>query len=311
MRRPGWIPGRIFHCPAGVGAEYIRRVPYLLMQRRLEIPDEQALRRAFRGVGGMAPSDAPHVARDAFGVLLKQLELDDAHALHHALAREGVETEVVDAVEVGELPAAKRVRRVDIQELGLAICDPYDRELVIPWDSLRVVSGGLVLTPEQRRPTGSRGSGSGSGGFGEDGSDTWWEPDLADLGEMILGPGIIPSSMLSGTKPAKSTVTGARERQVWAWTADVVLAGGSMRFVFSPDRLLAWPGAGPVTQNPESRFLELLRAVAERAGQAALNRVAFALREGETETISYPSRNAYQEELLWILWRLRQAGRLS
>jgi hypothetical protein len=287
------------------------------MQRRLEIPDEEALRRAFRGVGGMAPANAPHVARDAFGVLLKQLEYDSAQILQHALAREGVETELVDEAQLGELPAAKRVRRVDIQEMGLAICDPYDRELLIPWESLRVVSGGLVLTPEQRRPAGNGGSASGSsdgglgGGFGDDASDTWWEPDLADLGEMILGPGILPNSMLSGMKPDKGTAQVARKRQVWAWTADVILAGGSMRFVFSPDRLLAWPGTVPVTRNPETRFLELLRAVAERAGQAALNRVAFALRDGETETISYPSRNAYQEELLWILWRLRQAGRLS
>lgn len=302
--RTPFEPRRDFPLPTSGPGEYIRRVPYALMQRRLEIPDEEALRRAFRGIGGMAPSDASHVARDAFGVLLRQLDFDAAQALQHSLAQQGVATDVVDEAELGELPAAKRVRRMGIQESGLAVCDPYDRELVIPWESLRVVSGGLVRTTELRRPSGGGGLGGGGGAAG-------WEPDLADWGAMIVGPGIIPVSMRPGMMSGTGSVQGARERQVWAWTADVILAGGSMRFVFSPDRLLAWPGAAPAEGDPESRFLELLRAVAERAGQAVMNRVAFALREGEIETISYPTRNAYQEELLWILWRLRQTGRLG
>ncbi len=288
-----WVWSRRELLPSSREVRY--SMPFALLQSRLEIPDVDALKRAFKGVGDMAPSDAPHVAADAFGILLKQLTLENALALQASLGREGIATEVVDHAELGELPEAKRVRRIAARDEGLVVCDPLDRELVLPWESFRIVSCGLVLETEIRRNPAPSGALSAM---------TDWEPNLSDLVNGRFGVG----SMGTGSG---SALVSSSERQSWKWTADLILSGGSMRFVFSPDRLFHLDRERQNPRNAEVDFLELVRAVGSRSTRAVLNRVAYALREGEAETLSYPSRNAYQEELIWLVWRLRHAGRLG
>ncbi len=273
-------------------------MPYALLQRRLEIPDLERLRRAFRGVGGMSPADAPHVARDAFGILVKQLEPEDALALQAALRREGVETDVVDHAALPELPAPKWFRRVAARESGFVGCDPYDRELTLPWDRIAVVAGGRVQNTEFTRPR------SPATDFRE--VELPWA-----VGSFLDHPGLHAKLCLGSSLGMMQTSTSAstQERQVWRWTADLFLAGGAARFSLRADQIHFLDSRPQGEAERLSAFLELLRTIATHSRQALLNRVAFSLREGQTDTIAYPSRNAYQEELLWLLWRLKRVDR--
>lgn len=245
----------------------------------------------------MSPADAGPVARDAFGILVKQLESEEALALQAALWREGVETDVVDQAVLPSLPASRWFRRVAARESGFVGCDPYDRELILPWDSLALVSAGLVQSTELIRPASPARDSHGPG-------LSW------DLGALLDYPGFHAGLHLGGSPGLRQAHTPAtpRERSVWRWTADLFLAGGTARFSVRADQVHFLDGRPPGETDRLTAFLELLRVVATRARRAVLNRVAFALREGQTDTIAYPSRNAYQEELVWLLWRLKQAG---
>ncbi|MBN9694102.1 MAG: hypothetical protein J0M24_28005 [Verrucomicrobia bacterium] len=277
-------------------------MPYALMQSRLEIPDREALRRAFRCGAGLTPMDAPHVARDAFGILLKNLTHEDAVTLYQALAREGIETELVDQADLPPLPDWKWVRRVGLRETGLVICDPLGRELEIPWENLALISAGLVWDSEfvkTSRPA------SGGADLEDDFSGLFAARALnafggvGPLGMPLRGPGIPLSSI-----PETTT----QERQVWRWGADLFLKNVPLRFILRPDPLEIIQPEPITIADPTIRFLELIRSLSQHTPMALTNRVVYALREGHSDTLRYPSRNAYQEEMIWILWRLRQAG---
>jgi hypothetical protein len=63
-----------------------------------------------------------------------------------------------------------------------------------------------------------------------------------------------------------------------------------------------------LTHDPAANFTLLVQDLAKYAPHAQLNRGAHHLREGVAEALRYPSKNAFFEEITWLLWRLRQAG---
>ena len=68
---------------------------FAILQRSLEVPDVEKLKRAFRSVKGLTDSDAHTLANDGFGILVNNLSPTDAMTLQGALRAEGVETAVV------------------------------------------------------------------------------------------------------------------------------------------------------------------------------------------------------------------------
>ncbi|MBI3881911.1 MAG: hypothetical protein HY301_17850 [Verrucomicrobia bacterium] len=68
---------------------------YAVVQTTLELPDVEQLKRAFTGLKNLTPADAHILGRDAFGVLVKNLEAEDATRLQGALRAQGIETELV------------------------------------------------------------------------------------------------------------------------------------------------------------------------------------------------------------------------
>ena len=77
---------------------------FAILQRSLEIPDVDRLKHAFRSVKCLTDSDAHTLARDAFGILVKNLSPNDAMTL---------------------LPNAQRAdcRKEDLERPILAACD--------------------------------------------------------------------------------------------------------------------------------------------------------------------------------------------
>ena len=81
------------------------------------------------------------------------------------------------------------------------------------------------------------------------------------------------------------------------------------RYSVTADRFnFAYLGDRRTESLPEN-FALLTRDLIQFAPQAALNRGASDLRENTGKLLTYPSKNAFFEEIIWLLWRMQQAVR--
>jgi hypothetical protein len=266
----------VYPSNAGPGQPLV--VPFAVLQHRLEIPDPAAVTRACRGVEGLHPSDAPNLAGDAFGILVKGLSETAASQFVAGLAREGIDAELADEASLPALPPGKKLRRAECRPEGFVAFDPYDRELLIPWDRVAVVSAGEVRLVQ-------------------------FKPVTLITERTYQNPNWKPSN--------QSTLTVSSEERNWCWTADVLLAGGELRFSFQCGEFTPEGLGDRVTRGQTANFLTFLRDLLAFVPEATRNRGAFAVGTGDPADTGprYPTRNAYQEELVWLLWRLRRAGR--
>ena len=84
------------------------------MQTGLEPPSVEQLRSAFAQVPGLTALDVNILGGDAFGVLAKGLEGEQAEAMRSALAAEGFEAEVVEDAALPELPPPVKLGKVTL-----------------------------------------------------------------------------------------------------------------------------------------------------------------------------------------------------
>src|SRR5262249_38299506 len=87
---------------------------------------------------------------------------------------------------------------------------------------------------------------------------------------------------------------------------EIFLRGGLGRFSvdgadFSYDHL-----GGRLTDDPAVNFVLLVQDLARNAPHAGLNRGAWAACQKPPELFAYPSKQTFQEELTWMLWRIGQ-----
>jgi len=66
-----------------------------------------------------------------------------------------------------------------------------------------------------------------------------------------------------------------------------------------------------LTPNLQANFSLLLEDLAQFAPHAGLNRGAYLATQGGGELFKYPSKHAFYEELVWMLWRISQAKSLT
>jgi len=105
-------------------------------------PAVEALERAFASCRGLTPADARFVADDAFGILARELELDDALFLQQSLGSEGVEVQVVPESDLPRLPDAKLFSVIECLDSALVIYDPLERPTSIQWDEVTIIAAG-------------------------------------------------------------------------------------------------------------------------------------------------------------------------
>lgn len=236
---------------------------------------EAQWRRALTLVPGYTEADAIKLARDTYGILLKNLAADKATALQLAFRSTGVETAVIPAEQL-RLVDAKFTRRIEIVEDALRICDPLGRMVPVPWAQVGLVAVGTVrqydiaqtVTYEQQRA---------------------YNPVQGVHHEIV-----------------REVRTSLHENL--PWLIEIFLAGGAMRFQ-TEGAQLAW---GYLFKHapPEllPRLVALVRLLVKHAPHAMLNRGALALRDGGDGGVAYASRPAFFDESAWQFWRARQPG---
>lgn len=263
---------------------------FAIVQRSLDVPEVEKLKRAFRAVKCLTPSDAHTLANDAFGILVKNLDITDAMALEGALQDEGIDTAVVMEKDLPELPPIKFVRQVDCRLEYLMVCDPIGREVPVQWGHVMLIAAGNVehfeMTRIAPKPPAS--------------------PDFREprtLRERIMGDDIdplIPDDRIDREDRRSET----RVRRA---ILEIVLGRVAMRFHIEAEKFrfnyLGDRKTGSVPENFKLLALDLMTF----APHALVNRGAFYLRGDSPTLFEYPSRNAFYEEITWMLWRVASA----
>jgi hypothetical protein len=248
---------------------------YALLQKSLEIPDVEKLRRAFRVVRCLVDADAHTLARDAYGILVQNLSGADALSLQNALSGEGIPTELVAQAALPTLPPAKFVQRLDCLPEGLTVYDPIGRTFAVPWAQVTLVSAGYVRIPEWSsisRPAARR-----------------------------------PFSR--GNPDDQTMETIRREASAQRLLLHLTFGQSAAAYQAQADKFLFhYLGARQKPAEWENLAL-LVRDIHSFAPHAVLNRGAWFLAQEPVSLFEYPSRNAFHEEIIWLTWRMQALAR--
>jgi hypothetical protein len=251
-------------------------MPFSLLLPDLTPPDTERLKRAFRSLSRWTEADAVRLAREAAGILVKSLSIEDAEALQRALQAEGLSVVVVDAAQLPTLPVPKAIRRLEFQPEALAIYDLLGRASQVPYPDLTLLSAGVVrrLGMTTKRVEREKLTYDPIRGIHTK-TVTDVRHQVEDLTDVLLD--------------IVSTVGAVRHR----------VEAGAFLFKYCFDR----PDLDPV-----GKLGLLVRMLVERAPQAALNRGAAAVRDGQPREAAYASKVVLDDECVWRLWRMRQPG---
>jgi len=253
-------------------------MPYAVMQKMPEPPTVEQLKNAFRGVPGLTEVDASTLGKDAFGIVVRGLEFEPASVLKAALAAQGVETEVVDEATLPKLPESRQVHRADCTPEGLMIYDPMDRSFCLGWQNIWVIAAGMVRMSDFMR---------------------------VEVAQRAVRAGRYTRAVAYRRETKEEESDHAQ--------VEIIITRAALRYTLKVDRLdcMSFEYLGSRrTQKWAENFSLMVQDMVKFAPQAALNRGAYSFREQAVEqySVSYPSKTAFYEEIIWILWQMMRPG---
>lgn len=228
----------------------------------------------------LTATDAYTLANDAYGILVKQLPRADATRLQEALASDGIETEVVPDASLPSLPQTLFVSRAECIPEGFIIYDPLNRPIPIEGRHVGVLAAGSVQMPEfknvRTRPA--------SGAF--------------------TSP--LPSRRTLHTPEPTMEIRG-REERCARLVLEIILGRAMRRYPAMAEEFNFKYLGQRATDSVLAKFALLVQDLARCAPHAFLNRGAFELRDCGDLSGDYPSRSAFHEETIWLLWQIAKA----
>jgi len=248
-------------------------------QTEVQPPAIEQLKRAFGKIPGLTAYDANKYCQETFGMIARNFTGEQATVLQAALAAEGIETEVVEETRLPALPAGKMVRRVEITPQALMIYDPVGQKFPLEWGHVMVIAAGKVSVAEFMRVREER------------------EASNYDLSNL---------NRRNQRQPKKITEYTSKEKQREQYLLEIILSRAVMRYGIEADRFDFGCLGERAKTDEAGDFCLLVRELAKRAPQAALNRGARAMVAGPGASVSYKSRNILNEEMIWQLWRMSQ-----
>lgn len=246
---------------------------FAVLQNTLDIPSVEKIAQALLSVEGFTPLDAHTFANDAYGILVKNLSAEQANAFSQALFGQRIETKVVAENELVPLPPTKFVHRLDCTPDALLIYDPLGRSFPLPWQHVMLIAAGSVRLMDFNRVE----------------KQAW-----VDDGQ---GRGL-------GVYVTEYQSVEERNNHL---LLEIVVSGAVLRYSMSADRFNFMSLGERRTKSLPENFALLVQDIAANAPGAVLNRGAFSLRQNEG-LFSYPSKNAFFEEITWLLWRMKKAS---
>lgn len=249
-------------------------MPCALIQQVPAPPTVEKLQRAFRAVRFLTASDAHTLARDGYGILVKNLSIGDATALQHALHAEGVETEVVEQHLLPELPVTKFVTRLDCRPEALMLYDPLGRSFPLEWRHIIMIAAGSV--------------------------------SLSDFTRVEQTRRVVKFNGHGDPYMDTETDTTFRETTNNHLLVEIILTRSVQRYSITADKFNFSYLGERRTKSLPANFTLLVRDLIQFAPQATLNHGAQVLRDNAAEVWSYPSKNVFTEEIIWMLWQMKK-----
>ena len=249
-------------------------MPYAVLQTDLNPPGHDQLLRAFRTVPGLTPYDASILGNDAFGILVKNFSAEQATALQGALRSEGIETEIVAQSLLPEVPPAKFVQRLECQPDHLLVFDPLGNSFPLEWRHVFLIAAGAVRVSDfvqQQKPR---------------------------QVTRVTGRG----HLVQETEYESVT----REERNFHLLGEIIIAGAALRYSFTGEKFNFGGLGARRTDSLVGNFSLFLRDLAQFAPHAGLNRGASGLARATPEIFSYPTKNAFHEEIVWMLWQSKK-----
>lgn len=245
---------------------------FAVLQKTLDIPPVEKIEQALLSIDGFTRIDAHTFANDAYGILVKNLPVEQANAFAQALYGQGIETDVVAQKELPEIPQTKFVHQLDCTPEGLMIYDSIGRSFPLEWRHVMMIAAGCVRMIDFERV-----------------EKTTWDTD----GQGNRYPRFDSSTF---------------ERQNDHMLLEIIVSGAVLRYSASAEKLRFGYLGERCTKSLPQNFALLVRDLIAFAPHALLNRGAFYLKQSQG-LFSYPSKNAFFEEITWLLWRMKQEGR--
>jgi len=246
-------------------------MPYAVIQTDARKPPVEALERAFKVLRELVDMDAQTLAKDAYGIVAGGLPAEQARNLSNALAAEGIATEVISEDDLLRLPAAMKTRQIDCLAGRLVVYDTLDRPIEIDWAHVALIAAGFVVLSRFKRMEKTRYvSCGGSGG-------------------RVRVP--VTDVRHKEERPARPLLE-----------LYLDIAPGRYR-LFGDECRYGYLGARAASARLDN-FPLLVRDLAHYATRAVLTRGTESLRSDQTLTLRYPSRHAFEEEIVWSLWRM-------
>ena len=242
---------------------------FAVLQKTLDIPPVEKIEQALLSVHGFTRVDAQIFANDAYGILVKNISAEQANAFSQALLGQGIETEVVAESELVPLPPTKFVHRLDCKPDALLIYDPLGRNFSLEWKHVMLIAAGCVRVTDFKR---------------------------------VEKPSWSTSDSEGGTYQTTS-ISSVEERND-RLLLEIVVTGAVLRYSVSAESFrFDYLGERRTKSLPEN-FSLLVQDLAVFAPHAVLNRGAFSLQQNQMLFL-YPSKNAFFEEITWLLWRMK------
>ena len=243
---------------------------YAVLQKDIS-PVADQMRRAFRSFNNLTDADAVRLAANAQGILLRHLGADEARAFHRALLAEGVAAAMVAESDLELLPASKSLHRLSLTEQGLEIYDLLGRAKPVRWDDIALVAAGsvrhieIIMTQTERT-------------------------------------GVRLHSAFGGWQ--KKTVESVRKVESDSQLIlEIVLIDGSARYELDAAQFPFKYAVDRPEFSTQEKFVWLVREIGTRAEKAILNRGVTDMCNGVQLVRGYPSRQAFTDEMIWLLWK--------
>ncbi len=259
---------------------------YCLVQSNLDRIDPEALKVAFRTVGELVDTDAQILSADAFGILADGLRAKTARTVANELAKAGIAMEIVQEQHIPTLPDPHTMRRGGCSPEAFIASDSLGRDVPVDWSQVAMIAVGIVPLREAKRII----------------RDRHKTPLARFLGGRIpMGFGVIGAF---GAAVAPEREISIRYKRESRGLLDIFVDCEPYRYRIRADKFnFSYLGQRRGRKSLEN-FVQLVNHLTSYARGAALNRGAVAIREDGLEaTFAYPSRHAFEEETIWLLYK--------
>jgi hypothetical protein len=174
------------------------------------------------------------------------------------------------------LPESKSLHRVSLTEHAFEVYDLRGRPMPVPWAEIALVAAGSVRHVEI---------------------------GLTQTERMTL-----KLHAAFGVWPQKTTETVRRVEADSQLILELVLAGGAARYELDAAQFPFKYAVDRPEFSTLEKFVWLVREVTSRASRALLNRGASDVHNGVQLVRGYPSRQAFTDEMVWLLWNAGRRG---